>query len=175
MNVPFASNYLFYLCHSWGFVSIFIETPHKGSATSRGFIGRVASAIITLPMSMREVFSSIWKGNVATFVKPEMKPYMTRTGPNSVRVLSPQHPLTQEFSELHPVVPFFSVIGNNNPATCPDFLDCPDMTDGVVNYASAHLKGAQQEIVVHSAHNAYQSPAAIAFILKTLEESVSGN
>ncbi|RUO33819.1 esterase/lipase family protein [Aliidiomarina soli] len=154
---------------------VFIETPHKGSAISERFFARVASAIIRLPISMRELFSSIWKGGVEKFVKPEMKPYMTRTGPDSVRVLSPQHPLIQELSKLHPVVPFFSVVGNNNPATCSDVLNCPDMTDGVVEYSSAHMKNAQQEVVVHSAHNAYQSPEAIEFILEILAGSISND
>lgn len=154
---------------------LFLETPHRGSDTSGKFIGRFASAIIRLPLSMQQLFSKIWERDLAHYVTAEMAPYMTRTGPDSVRVLSPKHPLLQGLSQLEPVVPVYSVIGNNNPEICPDNITCPTLNDGVVDYSSAHLAEAASEIIVESQHNAYQSPEAIAFILEVLASPIKNN
>ena len=119
---------------------------------------------------MKNVFSKLWLGLTAKDIKPPMRRYMRGNGPNSVDVLSPQHPLVQQLATLPFTVPVYSVIGNNNSARCKDAVQCPDLNDSVVPYSSAHLDKAVAEIIVPSAHNSYQSEGAISFILAMLRK-----
>ena len=152
---------------------VFIDTPHRGAATADGWIGRLASAMITLPQTMKNVFNQMWLALTKEDIKPAMRGFMRGFGPNSVDVLSPKHPLVQQLSQLPLQVPVYSVIGNNDPTRCRSASSCKTLHDSVVPYHSAHLQAAQAEIVVPSQHNSYQSPEAIAFILDILQSSVT--
>ena len=154
---------------------VFLDTPHQGSDQARGLAGRLASSLIRLPGSMYQVFSRLWQDERMHYLTDEMRPYMSAQGPDSVRVLSPSHPLLQELSKLQPQVPVYSVIGNNRPKRCQTPLVCPGLNDGVVSYHSAHLPQAQAELIVPSKHDSYQSPEAIAFILQQLTAWQSAN
>lgn len=152
---------------------VFIDTPHRGAATADGWIGRLASAMITLPKAVKNVFGNMWLALTNDDIKPAMRSYMRGFGPNSVDVLSPKHPLVQQLTLLPLQVPVYSVIGNNNAGRCADFASCPALNDSVVPYSSAHLPQAQAEYVVASQHNSYQSPQAIEFILKVLSSDTA--
>ena len=151
---------------------MFIDTPHRGAATADGWIGRLASAMITLPKAMKSVFSQMWQVLTQDDIKPAMRGYMSGSGPNSVDVLSPRHPLVQQLTQLPLQAPVYSVIGNDEPGRCKNVVSCPGLTDSVVPYNSAHLAAAAAEIVVPSEHNSYQSPAAIEFILQILSARI---
>lgn len=144
--------------------AIFIDTPHRGADTADGWIGRLASALITLPKAIKKVFGNMWLALTRDDIKPAMRTYMAGGGPNSVDVLSPRHPLTQALNELPFSVPVYSVIGNANLGRCTVLKNCELQNDTVVPYSSAHLAQAQKELVVQSAHNSYQSEQAIDFI-----------
>jgi pimeloyl-ACP methyl ester carboxylesterase len=152
---------------------VFIDTPHRGAATADGWIGRLASAMITLPQAVKNVFGNMWLALTNDDIKPAMRSYMRGFGPNSVDVLSPKHPLVQQLTLLPLQVPVYSVIGNNNAGRCADFASCPALNDSVVPYSSAHLPQAEAEYVVASQHNSYQSPQAIEFILKVLSSDTA--
>lgn len=152
---------------------VFIDTPHRGAATADGWIGRLASAMITLPQTMKSVFNQMWLALTKEDIKPAMRGFMSGFGPNSVDVLSPKHPLVQQLSQLPLQVPVYSVIGNNDPLRCRNASSCKTLHDSVVPYHSAYLQAAQAEIVVSSQHNSYQSPEAIAFILDMLRSSIT--
>lgn len=147
---------------------VFIDTPHRGAAVADGWIGRLASTMITLPRIMKNVFGNMWLALTKEDIKPAMFSYMRGFGPNSVDVLSPKHPLLQQLTLLPFQVPVYSVIGNNNAGRCADFATCPALNDSVVPYSSAHLPQAVAEHVVASEHNSYHSQHAIDFILKIL-------
>jgi hypothetical protein len=150
---------------------VFMDTPHNGSEQASGIIARLVSAIIELPISMGRLFSLFWKDDRNNFVTPEMKPYLSGSGPDSVRVLSPEHPLLIELSQLPPAVKTISIIGSNKLDDCSIFAQCPSLTDGVVPYLSSHLASAKRELIVQSEHNSYQSDAAISLILEELRAS----
>lgn len=154
--------------------AVFIDTPHKGSQDAEGWIGILTSSFIELPTSMRKLFGSIWQDNRERFLTEDMRPFMTATGPDSVSVLSPKHPLLIELSKLTPVVPAYSVIGNRHPERCSAQSGCMTFTDGVVSYQSAHLPTALDELIVLSRHDSYQSPQAIEFIIQKLRDVVMG-
>lgn len=152
---------------------VFLDTPHRGAATADSWIGRLASMMITLPVTMKNVFGKMWLALTNDDIKPAMRGYMSGSGPNSVDVLSPKHPLVQQLTQLPLQVPVYSVIGNDDPARCRDFVSCPGLNDSVVPYNSAHLDAALAEIVVSSEHNSYQSPQAIEFISNILTSAAS--
>jgi pimeloyl-ACP methyl ester carboxylesterase len=152
---------------------MFIDTPHRGAATADSWIGWLASAMITLPKTMKTVFNKMWLALSKDDIKPAMRGYMSGFGPNSVDVLSPRHPLLQQLTQLQLQVPVYSVIGNDDPARCSDVVSCPGLNDSVVPYNSAHLDAALAEIVVPSEHNSYQSPQAIEFISDILTSAAS--
>ena len=152
---------------------VFIDTPHRGAATADGWIGRLASMMITLPQTMKSVFNHMWLALTEEDIKPAMRGFMSGFGPNSVDVLSPKHPLVQQLSQLPLQAPVYSVIGNNDPSRCRSASSCKTLHDSVVPYHSAYLQAAQAEIVVPSQHNSYQSPEAIAFILDILHSSTT--
>lgn len=95
---------------------------------------------------------------------------MTSSNLSSIDVLSPQHPLLLTMADLPLAVPAYSLIGNTSAIECLQPA-CPkplpaQLTDGVVPYHSAHLPAVQQELLLNSSHNSYQSPTAIAFLLQ---------
>lgn len=151
---------------------VFLDTPHRGAGTADGWIGRLASSLITLPGAIKQVFGNMWLALTKEDIKPEMRSYMRGFGPNSVDVLSPRHPLTQTLNMLPFSVPVYSVVGNASLAKCTVQKNCELQNDTVVPYSSAHLPQAKDELVVQSAHNSYQSEQAIAFITRILSSQV---
>ena len=151
--------------------AIFMDTPHRGADTADSWVGRLASALITLPTAIKKVFGNMWLALTREDIKPAMRSYMRGGGPNSVEVLSPRHPLTQALNELPFSVPVYSVIGNAKLAQCTALKNCELQNDTVVPYSSAHLALAKEELVVQSAHNSYQSEQAIEFIIGILSRS----
>ena len=110
---------------------------------------------------------------VSNYITPEMHPYVLASGPDSVRALSPKNPLLVELSKLPTNTKSVSIIGSNRLADCSTFTLCPDLTDGVVPYVSAHLPSATRKLIVQSRHNSYQSVEAIAFIIEELKRSIN--
>ncbi len=144
-----------------GFVA-FINTPHRGSRTAAGPIGRIGSALIRLPLS----FSSLFRAGepFVAQMTDAMRPYLVDDFADSVRSLSPDHPLLGALSGLPPApgVRIASVIGVRRGTVCLRNPNCV-ATDGVVPYASAHLDfGA--ELVVDGGHDGHSDPMAIAFL-----------
>ena len=117
----------------------------------------------------------MWLALTREDIKPAMRSYMSGSGPNSVDVLSPRHPLTQALNELAFSVPVYSVIGNAKLAQCTVLKNCELQNDTVVPYSSAHLTQAKEELVVQSAHNSYQSEQAIQFITGILSRSANAD
>ena len=65
-------------------------------------------------------------------------------------------------------VPFHSIIGNRG-------IDKgTKSTDGVVDYKSSHLEGAESEKIVPAGHNLIANPATVAEIKRILEENIAG-
>ncbi|WCL54381.1 esterase/lipase family protein [Gimibacter soli] len=148
-----------------GFVG-FINTPHRGSAIADGVIGRIGSALISIPSEFRQIFAG--ESEFEAQVTPDMAPYIARRGSSSVGALSPRHPMVQKLSEL-PLpegATVVSVIGVKKGADCVVDPDCT-ATDGVVSYESAHVAGAD-ELVVRSGHDSFRKPETLDFVLDHL-------
>jgi pimeloyl-ACP methyl ester carboxylesterase len=151
-----------------GFVA-FIAAPHRGSETADSLIGRMGSSVVKLPLK----FTSLFQEDQAylTQATDAMRPYLSRGGPDSIRVLSPDHPLLKVLAEI-PVacgVEHITVIGVEKGPECVRDLRCK-ATDGVVAYESSKFSPPEDELIIKAGHDVHRHPKAVSFIIERLRE-----
>lgn len=149
-----------------GFVA-FIATPHRGSDMADSPIGKIGSSLVDLPRQ----FTSIFQGDQVYLaqVTDDMRPYLMQGGPDSVRVLSPEHPLLRILAEI-PVaedVAHITVIGVTEGPECVPDPNCK-ATDGVVTYDSAWFSPPEDEKIIQAGHDVHRHPEAITFLIDRL-------
>lgn len=130
--------------------AVFLSTPHRGSEMALNSIGRIAKALVKLPVTLLEAGASLVK--ILKTPSEDGSLMALNTGIDS---LSPKNQQLQLMASMPVAVPFHSIIGNEAKA------GFPGGTDGVVPYASAHLEGAQSELIVKSGHGTHEHPLAI--------------
>lgn len=142
---------------------IFIATPHRGVDAAAGFLGQLGSSLVELPAQYSERIERITSEN-RQFATPEMAAVLERGVPNSIRTLRPTHPVLQALGSLpiDPEIPYHTIIGNRGRD--PE----EPVSDGWVDYESAHLDGAESEVIVPAGHAAYAHPAAIYEVKRIL-------
>jgi hypothetical protein len=90
-------------------------------------------------------------------------------GPTSLISLAPNLTLDR-LAKLPIRVPFHSIIGHLGDEVGPD------SSDGVVDYSSSHLDGAESEKFVPGGHAALlNNPETVAEIKRILEENIAAN
>lgn len=126
---------------------IFIATPHRGSNVSKRPVGRIGSALISLPRALLETQARLLDKNPEAFT-----PFFREQLPTSVDNLSPDSPVIQAVARLqmNPKVHYHSIIGNTREG------ELIASNDGVVPYTSSHLEGAESEYIVPSGHSTCQ-------------------
>ena len=134
---------------------IFICTPHRGSKMAVGSLGELGMRMISLPLDLTStVVGSI--GSSLSIVTGSDRM------PNSVTGLSPKN-LTLKVLDSRPItVPYHSIIGDRGKG------DTPNSSDGVVEYWSSHLDGAQSELIVPGPHGSCELPETIAELHRIL-------
>jgi len=148
----------------------FLDTPHHGAEIAESWYSRLASAWIKLPSIFSDLNRRVFQNLSYDLVTPQMKRYLKNDGPTSVDVLSPQHPILREIAKLPYQKPVYSIIGSTSTPFCYNEKSCAQLNDSVVPFFSAHQSQAEEQIIVLSEHDSYQSPDAIAFILQKLRE-----
>ena len=140
---------------------VFIAAPHRGSNTSNQLIGRLTSALVRRPADVMAFHAEI----VALNGRDVLQPSYRRQMPSSVDNLAWQSPILKALYELPmaPGVPYHSIVGNLFPDAPPALW-----TDGVVAYESAHLDGAESEIMVRHNHIVNDTPEASAEVHRIL-------
>jgi pimeloyl-ACP methyl ester carboxylesterase len=149
---------------------VFLDTPHGGSESSESVLAKMAGWFINLPKNFTLILSNFILKLGPDKITLPMREYLTGSGPHSVQVLSPRHPLLQGLNKLEYQKPVYSIIGSDGALSCKDEKSCSQISDGVVPFFSAHQSKAVQEIIVPSNHNSYQSPQAIEFLLQILRQ-----
>ena len=129
---------------------IFISTPHRGSDMALDSIGKIASHLIRLPMTLINPFLSEI-GQAASVMSGHPGKL-----PNSITSFSPGNPTLITMDTKKVVPPCHSIIGNRG---LPGPL--ADSSDGVVPYWSSHLYYAKSEAIVPGPHSCYDFPEAI--------------
>jgi hypothetical protein len=151
----------------------FIDTPHRGSQTAKSFVGRVGSALVTLPQNVVDLFAMFIDEVGIENLSERMLPFLGNRTANSVEVLRPQHPLMEVLADLPIKGDAFSIIGSNGDLSCESEFQCMQITDGVVDYVSALHPQSKYRLIVPSRHDSYQNQDAITFILESLKSKPS--
>ena len=143
---------------------IFIATPHRGSTAAASVLGQLGSSLVMLPDFFTERVGRIAATNL-DLATPEAQRYIFKGPPNSIQALRPTHPVLQELGTLpiDPSIPYHTIIGDRGRSD-------GEISDGWVSYESAHLEGAESELLVPARHDAYSHPKAIAEIKRILFE-----
>jgi hypothetical protein len=131
---------------------VFLASPHRGSPLAGRRLGRLASRLIRLPISLMEEarkIADVLEGDAPASAAG------VRGGPDSVDFLSDRRPYLEITSkqQVAPWVTYHSILG---------------CSDGLVPYASAHLDGAASELLVHSGHSVHETPEAILELRRIL-------
>ncbi|HXL25671.1 MAG TPA: hypothetical protein VN952_03275, partial [Chthoniobacterales bacterium] len=136
---------------------VFICTPHRGSETALGGLGRFGRSLIALPIAM----TGALRGSL-TDVDLTQFTGSARRLPNSVSGLSPQNPSLKIVNSATITAPYHSIIGDRGKG------DSPNSTDGVVPYWSSHLDGAKSELIVPGPHGSCNLRQTIAELQRIL-------
>lgn len=133
--------------------AVFLAAPHRGTPVARHRLARWIAELIRLPFSVLKELAS-----VADLLQEDGGKGAPIHVSNSVGNLSDADPfiVATENLPISPAVHYYSIIGLYKP-TGP----LQQSSDGVVPYASAHLAGADSEVVIPSWHSVQETPAAI--------------
>ena len=153
----------------------FLDTPHHGAEIAEAWFSRLASKLITIPEMFARLNRKLFQRIRIETVTPQMQPYLADGGPNSVQVLSPQHPLLRKIATLPYQRPVYSIVGSDDKPYCYDEKACAQLSDSVVPFFSAHEPRAEEQIIIPSLHDSYQSPEAIAFIVQQLRQRLDAD
>jgi len=145
--------------------AIFIAAPHKGTPFASNRLSRLLSGLITMPVKvvdqvMRLNHQIIGGGQASSSLLPASLP-------NGVDSLKDSDPFIRAAAELpiSPAVHYHSIVANHTPKTTLE-----DSDDGLVPYRSAHLPGAESELVIPYSHSVQETPEAILEIRRILRE-----
>jgi pimeloyl-ACP methyl ester carboxylesterase len=152
---------------------VFLGTPHHGSRLSPSFPARLAQRFIKAPKDLLAEASDL------TVENPNLK---YRQLPNSVDLMAPNAPALLVLADRPRPgqVHYHSVIGV--APKCSVLVerwlagDSNEPGDGVVPAASAHLNGADSELVVPADHfHVHQHPLAVREVRRILLEHAAAS
>jgi pimeloyl-ACP methyl ester carboxylesterase len=154
---------LFFESRSYVKRVIFIAVPHRGSHISDNYIGWIGRRLTSAPKRYAELMDRI-RSEVSEALRPEAEEAAEQQD-NSIKNLSPNDPTIKALSELSIAseIPFHSIIGDQGIG------NGEEGTDGVVTYKSAHLEGAESELIVPTNHGAHHHPFAILELKRILK------
>ena len=145
--------------------AIFIAAPHKGTPFASNRLSRILSGLITMPVKavdhVMRLNRQIVGGSQASSAR------LPASLPNGVDSLKDSNPFIRAAAELpiSPSVRYHSIVANHTPRTTLE-----DSDDGLVPYRSAHLPGAESELVIPYSHSVQETPEAILEIRRILRE-----
>jgi len=145
---------------------ITIGTPHRGSDFSNDYTRWLGRKLIKLPAMIAQTKTKIVRDNPGFFRNTEFFSVST-----SIDSLSPESPLLPVMlhSPTPPWVKYHNIVGVMSEENWLGRISDPG--DGVVEYDSARLEGAESEVVVDADHvHIHQHPRAILEVRRILLE-----
>jgi pimeloyl-ACP methyl ester carboxylesterase len=143
---------------------VFIATPHGGSYHATLTIAGLFQKLVTLPLKVAAVTADVLAnaGDALRLSKDRLKL-------NSIAGMSPGNPAMEAVRAIPvgPEIHAHSII--------PTLQDGPleQRDDGVVEYRSAHLDGAESEVVIeHSGHSTQGNPLTVREVRRILIEEL---
>jgi hypothetical protein len=143
--------------------AIFICTPHRGSEMAIGTLGELAIKLISLPVDIVSTTAETL-GNSVSMITGD-----PNRMPTSIDGLSPKNPVLKVLDSRPMVIPYHSIIGDRGKG------DTPNSSDGVVEYWSSHLKGAQSEKIVPGPHGSCELPETLDELRRLLRLHLQSN
>jgi pimeloyl-ACP methyl ester carboxylesterase len=144
---------------------IFLCVPHRGSSLAGGIVGSVGNRLIRHSKSPARAMKEL-AAEYPGILDPYFARVNARGGPTSLFSIAP-NPLLSGLAALPIKVPFHSIIGNLG-------VDLgPDSSDGLVEYSSSHLEGAESEKIIPAGHYLMANPETVAEIKRILEENIA--
>jgi len=147
--------------------AVFLSTPHRGSFQTQRWYSELVAEFVSLPgdflrAGLQVVSLGQLNGEENTLGSITSVDSMTPGSPLLERLDG--IPLQERYS-LHSIIP----IGDADPDD-PEQLAKAD--DGVVEYTSAHLEGADSEVLVPGGHSCQSHPRTIREVRRVLTEAV---
>jgi|GEM_PF-530675 len=138
---------------------VFIATPHHGSfLAGPQFVRRLAARLIQLPRELVRISTDM------AGLRRYSRLAASEGVSTSIDNMSPGHPFIRALGSL-PVVPGVEV--NSIIALRPGESE-ETGSDGVVKYSSAHIDGAESELIVRSGHSVISNPHAVEEVRRIL-------
>lgn len=146
--------------------AVFIAAPHRGTSVADYRMARWLAGLITLPVKVIEKIHQF----AEVVFDPEQQAEPPRVRFTSIDNLSEHDSFIRAAVDLpiHRRVKYHSIIAVEKPA-----LPVEQQSDGVVPYLSAHLVGAESEMVIRSGHSVQETSAAILEIRRILYQHLT--
>jgi hypothetical protein len=144
--------------------AIFIATPQRGSYVAAFSISRLIGRLVTLPLAVSKIAAEALTGNDSSALVGGAP-----SGLGSIYGMSPNSPFIKSLAAI-PVAPgvrAHSLIAVENDGPLEDG------SDGVVRYDSAHIDGAESELIVRSSHSTQSNPATIGEVQRILLQQLA--
>ena len=141
---------------------VFIATPHRGSPIANGPVGWAVSSLMRRPMEQAERIAEIEALNGPNVLTREL-----RASPlNAISSLRTDSPILAALDRIpiDPSVPYHSIIPLKSKNAD---------SDGVVDYVSSHLEGAESEKIVAGDHSSQETPEVTREIRRILLEHLA--
>ena len=149
--------------------AVFIAAPHRGTSMAGSRLGRFIGRLVRLPVTLLENFGEALQDLAGAGGEDggEGKAQL----PNSIDNLRDTDPFVRAVADLpiSPAVRYHTIVGRDTG----DEVPLVDSNDGVVPYRSAHLEGAESELVVKSWHSVQETPQAILELRRILHAQIA--
>jgi pimeloyl-ACP methyl ester carboxylesterase len=144
---------------------VFVSTPHRGSFEAAFWYTRWIAKLIALPGEVQGLGSRMFKPGL------ELPPGLGDRIPTSLDNMNPDSPLLKVLAHtpMAAGIPWHSIIpiGDADP---DDAAALAEADDGIVTYASAHMDGAESELLLPGGHSCQSEPPVIQEVRRILHE-----
>lgn len=146
--------------------AVFIAAPHRGTDVADYRLARWLAGLITLPVKVLEQVQQF----AEVVLDPEQQIQPARVRFTSIDNLSERDSFIRATADLpiYSGVKYHSIIAVEQPS-----LPIEQRSDGVVPYLSAHLPGAESEMIIRSGHSVQETSAAILEIRRILYQHLT--
>jgi hypothetical protein len=145
---------------------IFLTTAHRGSERVRELRLRLGAQLIRRNNPLRAAWTELEAANGGEIFQP----YFRYRAPSSADAMEAHNPLLAavDLPAIAPEVTYHSIIANIRHSMTPEKI-----SDGFVDYWSAHLDGAESERIVAAVHACEANAEVIAEVRRILMAHVT--
>jgi len=149
--------------------AVFLASPHRGTPYAQHRLARWIGNLIRLPVGVLKEVASLTELVKSDGDEGSNNAPLLRI-PNSIDNLSDTDPFIVAAADLpiSPRVRYHTIVG-----LYKEHGPLQDSSDGLVPYRSAHLDGADSELVIPSWHSVQETPAAILELRRILRLQIA--